>query len=102
MGRIGDGLEGALDLFVLDLVHHQGQQDGHGEPHHQRQNADGKRILQNDREPVGAEQPLKILQPAPGAAQDAQLEFIVLEGDHHAVHGLIMKNQQIDQRRKHH
>ena len=100
MRQIQNGLKGAAEAHGGDLVDHQCQNDGDREAHRQTVQAQPKSIADGGLALIGVEKALKIFEQRlrPRAAQNAQRVFVVLERDHHAVHGLVGKQDQQHQR----
>ena len=102
MRRVGDGLDRAADALALQLIEHQREDDRQRKAQHQAQQAQRERVAHGDREPVGIEEAIEVVQPAPGAAHDAQLHFVRLKRDQNAVHGLVGEEYDVDQRGQQH
>ena len=95
-----NGLKGPAEAHGGDLVDHQRQNDGDGEPHRQTVQAQPKGIADGGLALIGVEEALKILKQRvrPRAAQNTQRVFVVFERDYHAVHGLVGEQNQQHQR----
>ena len=81
------------------LIQHERQQDRRGETEEELQTADGQRVGYRAAKGGCAESLVKIIQPAPGAAEDAFADFEILEGDDNAGHRDIFKDEKIKNHR---
>ena len=102
MRRIGNGLHAALHPLAAQLIHHQRQQYGHREIHNQRINAQAQSVANQLAKLIAFKKALKVVKPAPRTARNALYRGKFLEGNLHAVHGHIMKNNEINQHRQKH
>ena len=102
MRQIQNGLKRAAEAHGGDLVDHQRQNDGNREPYRQTIQAQPKGIADGRLALIGIEKALKIFEQRlrPRASQNAQRILVVLERDHHAVHGLVGEQDQQHQGRQ--
>lgn len=94
-----NGLHGFFQLWTFHLVEYQRQQNRERERHYKVIQAQPYRISQQPPEIIGIKETVQVLHSRPRAAPDAQPGRVVLEGDLHAVHRQITKNNEIDDRR---
>ena len=99
MRRVRNGLHGFFQLWAFHLVEYQRQQNREWERHYKVIQAQPYRISQQPPEIIGIKETVQVLHSRPRATPDAQPGRVVLEGDLHAVHRQITKNNEIDDRR---
>ncbi len=99
MRKVGNGLDDLLVADVVNLVQEQGEQYRCREREQDPEQADDHGVAEHPIEQRTAEQPLEVMEPRPGAPQDAIHHPVVLEGDEHAVHRLVVKEDEVDDRR---
>ena len=98
--QVADRLDHALVLRQVQLVEQQGQNNRRREAERQLQKADTQRVLDRDPELRRIDELVEVLHAGPRASEDAQIELIVLEGQHNAAHGRIAENNQPDKARQ--
>ena len=93
VGHIQHQLDLLLDLFALDAVEQESQDDGDGEAPQQAVDAQLQGIDQIPLEVRRGHKALEVLQPHPLAAQDALEGVIILESDQDAAHRHVLEHQ---------
>ena len=95
--QVGDGLRHALKAFAGDAVHHQRQDDGHGEARQQIVEIQDQRIADDVFKVVGFKKVTEPFETYPRAASDAVGKVEIAEGNLHAVHGPVVEDRNIEE-----
>ena len=100
--QVGDGLHHLLEAARAHLVEQQRQDDRGREPEDDLVERDQQRVAEHVQELRAAEQALEVVQAHPRAAQDALQDAVLLEGDDHPVHGVVLEDQEPGDGRQQH
>ena len=92
----------ALKSFAGDAVHHQRQDDGHGEARQQIVEIQDQRIADDVFKVVGFKKVTEPFETYPRAASDAVGKVEIAECDLDAVHRHIAEDNDVNERRKDH
>ena len=95
MWCIGDHLYHLCQAAGSTIVDSNGQQNGEWESQ-QGKRRNGQGVLHQMQKSGGFKKGDKVLEPHPGASGDSRPQAVIPKGDLHAVHGLVGKQQQID------
>jgi len=95
--QVGDGLRHALKAFAGDAVHHQRQDDGHGEARQEIVEIQDQRIADDVFKVVGFKKVTEPFETYPRAASDAVGKVEIAEGNLHAVHGPVVEDRNIEE-----
>ena len=100
--HIGDGLHDLLERAGPHFVEKQGKKNGQRETEDQESDIDGQRVSEQTPEERAVQKGTEVLQSHPFAVGDAADRVIVLEGNHYAVHGQIVEDNEVGNGRKDH
>ena len=95
-GRLGK----ALEMLVVQLVEHNGQQNWDGEAKKQPVHVQQQGIGEHAPTIVGIEKRFKVLQSHPFAAGNAKRRLVIPKGNLHTVHGEVAEHHEKGQRRQ--
>ena len=96
MGEGVDGLQHALIAGHVDFIDGDGKNDGEGEAEEDAVRGDDQRIAQSRQELRLTHHELEVLEVIPGRCSDTG-QLILLEGQLNAVHGDILKDDEVGQ-----
>ena len=100
VGNVGDRLHDLLVALGVDGVEQKREQDGKGHAEDHRQDGDPQGVHQHAGKDIRAEEPLKMTQANPRAAEETLVIFEVFERELNAYHRRVFEGDNVGQRNK--